>query len=163
MRGARAPSGQIDPTRPPFGFGFGLFQGARLAQSADQTYHRVLDQTLAPLLAQRLALALRQEADPVARYDALRISLMLLTPGHLQRDEVRRWAVQAFAATTATSGQGPGAGEQQEWLRHLDALLERNAVVNAMRLDEASVRTARSALAALPIEQRVYDRLLARA
>jgi type VI secretion system protein ImpL len=158
-----AASGQVDPTRPPFGFGFGLFQGARLAQSADQTYHRVLDQTLAPLLAQRLTLALRQEADPVARYDALRISLMLLTPGHLQRDEVRRWAAQAFAAPTAASGQGPGAGEQHEWLRHLDALLERNAVVNVMRLDEASVRAARSALAALPIERRVYDRLLARA
>ncbi len=158
-----ASSGQIDPTRAPFGFGFGLFQGARLARSADQTYHRVLDQTLAPLLAQRLTLALRQEADPVARYDALRISLMLLTPGHLQREEVRRWAAQAFAVPAAASGQAPGAGEQQEWLRHLDALLERNAVVNVMRLDEASVRAARSALAALPIEQRVYDRLLARA
>lgn len=158
-----ASSGRIDPTRPPFGFGFGLFQGARLAQSADQTYHRVLDQTLAPLLAQRLTLALRQETDPVARYDALRISLMLLTPGHLQRDEVRRWAAQAFAAPGAAAGQAPGAGEQQEWLRHLDALLERNAVVNVMQLDAASVRAARSALAALPIEQRVYDRLLARA
>jgi type VI secretion system protein ImpL len=161
-----ASSGQIDPTRPPFGFGFGLFQGARLAQSADQTYHRVLDQTLAPLLAQRLTLALRQDADPVARYDALRISLMLLTPDHLQRDEVRRWAAQAFAASSkgaGAPGQAPGAGEQQEWLRHLDALLERNAVVGVMRLDEASVRAARSALAALPIEQRVYDRLLARA
>ena len=158
-----ASSGQIDPTRPPFGFGFGLFQGARLAHSADQTYHRVLDQTLAPLLAQRLTLALRQESDPVARYDALRISLMLLTPDHLQRDEVRRWAAQAFAASGQAAGQAPGAGEQQEWLRHLDALLERNAVVGAMRLDEASVRAARTALAALPIEQRVYDRLLARA
>ncbi|HKX44250.1 MAG TPA: type VI secretion system membrane subunit TssM, partial [Burkholderiaceae bacterium] len=160
-----AASGQIDPTRPPFGLGFGLFQGARLARSADQTYHRVLDQTLAPLLAQRLALALQQDADPVARYDALRISLMLLTPAHLQRDEVRRWAAQAFASSSSTGapGQAPGAGEQQEWLRHLDALLERNAVVGAMRLDEASVRAARTALAALPIEQRVYDRLLARA
>ena len=160
-----ASSGRIDPTRPPFGFGFGLFQGARLARSADQTYHRVLDQTLAPLLAQRLTLALRQDADPVARYDALRISLMLLTPDHLQRDEVRRWAAQAFASSTGAGAQGqaPGAGEQQEWLHHLDALLERNAVVGAMRLDEASVRAARSALAALPIEQRVYDRLLARA
>lgn len=161
-----AASGQVDPTQPPFGFGFGLFQGARLAQSADQTYHRVLDQTLAPLLAQRLTLALRQDADPVARYDALRISLMLLTPAHLQRDEVRRWAAQAFASASTGAGalgQAPGAGEQQEWLRHLDALLERNAVVNVMRLDEASVRAARASLAALPIEQRVYDRLLARA
>ena len=160
-----ASSGQIDATRAPFGFGFGLFQGARLARSADQTYHRVLDQTLAPLLAQRLSLALRQEADPVARYDALRISLMLLTPAHLQRDEVRRWAAQAFApsAGAGAQGQAPGAGEQQEWLRHLDALLERNAVVSVMRLDEASVRAARAALGALPIEQRVYDRLLARA
>ena len=160
-----AASGRVDPNHAPLGFGFGLFQGERLARSADQTYHRVLDQTLAPLLAQRLTRALRQEADPAARYDALRIGLMLLMPDHLRRDEVRRWAAQAFAtpAAAATGGQAPGAGEQQEWLRHLDALLERNAVVDAMRLDEASVRAARSALAALPIEQRVYDRLLARA
>jgi type VI secretion system protein ImpL len=164
-----ASTGQVDPARPPFGFGFGLFQGPRLAQSAQQTYHRVLDQTLAPVLAMRLTQALRQESDPAARYEALRISEMLVTPGRLQRSEVRRWAAQAFAApavpraASAAGAQTPGPGEQQELLRHLDALLERNAVMGAVRLDEGSLRAARSALAGVPLQQRVYDRVLARA
>jgi type VI secretion system protein ImpL len=162
-----AASGQVDPAKPAWGFDFGLFQGPRLARSAEQTYHRVLDRTLAPLLARRLAQALRQEADPAARYEALRVGLMLATPGRLQRGEVRRWAAQAFAApapaASGAGGQAPGAGEQQEWLRHLDALLERNAVLDAVRLDDATIRSARAALAGIPLEQRIYERLMRRA
>lgn len=162
-----ASSGDIDADHAPWGFDFGLFQGPRLARSADQTYHRVLDRTLAPLLAQRLAQALRQESDAVGRYEALRVTLMLATPSRLQRAEVRRWAARAFgapgAAPASQGGEAPGAGEQQEWLRHLDALLERNAVLEAVRIDDATLRAARAALAGVPLEQRVHDRLLRRA
>ncbi|MEP7280362.1 MAG: type VI secretion system membrane subunit TssM, partial [Rubrivivax sp.] len=49
-----------DPAHADWGFGFGLFQGPRLAQSAAQAYHRALDRTLAPLLAERLTEALRR-------------------------------------------------------------------------------------------------------
>jgi type VI secretion system protein ImpL len=159
------------PQAPP-GFGFGLFQGPRLAQAADQTYHRVLDQTLAPLLVERLSQALRQESDPIARYDALRITLMLVTPERLQRAEVRRWAAEAIAApgamppaggASAPASTAPGLGEQQEWLRHLDALLERNAVIQVVRLDDNLVRAARAGVANLPFAQRVQQRLVARA
>ncbi len=176
LLGQLASSGGVDPMQPPPGFGFGLFQGPRLAQAADQTYHRVLDQTLAPLLAQRLSQALRQEGDPLARYDALRITLMLSAPERLDRAEVRRWAAQAIAspATEATSppnvspaveprSLAPGRGEQQEWLRHLDALLERNAVLQVVRFDEGLVRSARAAVASVPFAQRVHERLLGRA
>ena len=181
MLSTLAANGAVDPTRPPLGFGFGLFQGPRLAQSADQTYHSVLDRTLAPLLAERLAQALRHEKDAAARYDALRITLMLATPERLQRAEVRRWATDAIAtpgaapvaAAAAASGAAPsplpspslapGLGEQHEWMRHLDALLERNAVLQVVRLDEALVRVARAAVADVPFAQRVHERLLRRA
>jgi type VI secretion system protein ImpL len=158
LLGQLASSGEIDPADAPWGHGLGLFQGPRLARSAEQTYHRVLDRSFAPLVVDRLEQALRQEADPAARYEALRIGLMLVTPGRLQRGEVRRWAAQWVG-----SGAGPAAGEQQDWLRHLDALLERNAVLDVMRLDDATVQAARAALASVPIEQRVHDRLLRRA
>ncbi|HSW08444.1 type VI secretion system membrane subunit TssM [Aquabacterium sp.] len=162
-----AASGSIDPAEAPWGLGFGLFQGPRLARSAEQTYHQVLDRSFAPLLAERLTQALQQEADPITRYDALRVALMLTTPGRLQRGEVRRWAAQAFSAApvtgSAAGGASPGAAEQQEWLRHLDALLERNAVLGVLQLDGAAVRTARAALAGVPFEQRVHERLLRRA
>ena len=159
-------SGAIEPGHSPWQLDFGLFQGPRLAQSAQQTYQRVLEQTLAPLLAQRLTQAIRRDADTAARYEALRVGLMLTTPQRLQRDEVRRWAVQAFAGVGADAGkgqgQGPGAGEKQEWLRHLDALLERNAVLDWVRLDEAGVKAARAALVAVPLDQRVHERLMRR-
>lgn len=163
-----ASSGQIDPADAPWALDFGLFQGPRLARSADQAYHRVLDRTLAPLLAERLTQSLRQSGDTEARYEALRIGLMLATPGRLRRGEVRRWAAQAFSAAApaqAASGivQAPGAGEVQEWLRHLDALLERNAVLEATRLDDATLRAARADLASVALEQRIYERLLRRA
>ena len=157
-----AASGGIDPEAAPPGLGLGLFQGPRLAQSAEQAYHRVLDRSFAPLVVERLATALRQERDPAARYEALRIALMLVTPERLQRSEVRRWAEHAYAAP-GSAAVAPGAGEQQDWLRHFDALLERNAVLEAMRLDDATLQAARAALAAVPLEQRVHERLLRRA
>ena len=157
-----AASGGVDPEAAPAGLGLGLFQGPRLARSAEQTYHRVLDRSFAPLVVQRLASALRQERDPATRYEALRVALMLVTPERLQRGEVRRWAEHAYAASGGAA-VAPGAGEQQDWLRHVDALLERNAVLQAMRLDAATLQAARAALAAVPLEQRVHDRLLRRA
>ncbi|WP_284618010.1 type VI secretion system membrane subunit TssM [Aquabacterium humicola] len=175
-----AASGAIDPDSPdgvPWSHGLGLFQGPRLARSAEATYHRVLDRTFAPLVVERLTQAVRQERDPATRYEALRVALMLVTPGRLQRGEVQRWAAIAYAApggagasvsgsagtASGSAAVAPGAGEQEEWLRHFDALLERNAVLEAMRLDEATLQAARSALAAVPLEQRVHDRLLRRA
>jgi type VI secretion system protein ImpL len=157
-----AASGGIDPDAPPPGLGLGLFQGERLARSAEQTYHRVLDRTFAPLVVDRLAAAVRQERDPATRYEALRVALMLVTPERLQRGEVRRWAEHAYTAP-GSAAVAPGAGEQQDWLRHFDALLERNAVLEAMRLDDATLQSTRAALAAVPLEQRVHDRLLRRA
>jgi type VI secretion system protein ImpL len=156
-----AESESVDSSRARWGSDFGLFQGPRLARSADQSYRRVLDRTLAPQLVERLNAALRQERDPAARYEALRIGLMLGEPARMQRGEVRRWAAQAFAAPG--SRIAPGAGEQQDWLRHLDALLERNALQQVLVIDPASVAAARQALLAWPIEQRVHERLLRRA
>ena len=76
---------------------------------------------------------------------------------------MRRWAAQAFAAPSPAAGQAPGAGEQQDWLRHLDALLERNAVLDALQLDDATVQAARTALAQVPVPRRIEERLLRRA
>lgn len=144
----------IDPNEPPVGFGFGLFQGPRLARSAEQAYREMLDRSLAPLLVQRLHSDLRGAEDSATRYEALRASLMLASPERLVRGELRPWAEQLV--------QAGGAGERAEWARHVDALLERSGLPEAMRFDEAEVRAARGALAALPLAQRVHERLLRR-
>ncbi len=142
----------------PAGHGFGLFQGARLARSSEQTYQRVLANTLAPVLAARLAAELRQaEADPGARYQTLKTYLMLVQPRRLDRATVRAWAAQSFA-------RGPDApvdaAQRDEWLRHVDALLERNAFQDAVAVDEPTVQAARKALVAVPLPRRVLTQLI---
>jgi type VI secretion system protein ImpL len=145
----------IDPAQPPAGFGFGLFQGPRLARSAQQAYREMLDRSLAPLLVQRLRRDLREAGDSGARYEALRASLMLSNPARLVRADVRRWAEQALAPAG-------GAGERAEWARHVANLLERSGLPEAMRPDDDGVRAARAALASLPLPQRVHELLLRR-
>ncbi|CAN7754579.1 type VI secretion system membrane subunit TssM [Variovorax sp. LjRoot84] len=145
----------IDPNEPPAGFGFGLFQGPRLARSAEQAYREMLDRSLAPLLIERLRRDLREAEDSATRYEALRASLMLASPARLVRGELRPWVEQALV-------QASGAGERVEWARHVETLLERSGLPEAMRSDDAGVRAARSALAALPLAQRVHERLLRR-
>ncbi|HEY2254897.1 MAG TPA: type VI secretion system membrane subunit TssM [Variovorax sp.] len=145
----------IDPDVPPAGFGFGLFHGPRLARSAEQSYREMLDRSLAPLLIERLRRDLREAEDSATRYEALRASLMLANPSRMVRGDLRRWVEQ-------TLDQASGAGERAEWARHAEALLERSGLPDAMRADEAGVRTARSALAALPVAQLVHERLLQR-
>lgn len=145
----------IDPDQPTAGLGFGLFQGPRLARSAEQVYRDMLDRSLAPLLAERLRRDLREAEDSATRYEALRAWLMLADPARLVRGDIRRWAAPALARIG-------GAGERADWTRHVDALLERNGLPEAVRPDEAGVRAARVALAALPLAQRVHERLLRR-
>ena len=145
----------IDPAEPPAGFGFGLFQGPRLARSAEQAYREMLDRSLAPLLIQRMRRDLREGNGSAARYEALRASLMLADPARLVRGDVQRWAEQALSRTG-------GAAERAEWARHVGNLLERSGLQEAMRPDEAGVQAARNALAALPLAQRVHEWLLRR-
>ncbi|WP_218511743.1 type VI secretion system membrane subunit TssM [Variovorax sp. dw_308] len=145
----------IDPDEPPAGFGFGLFQGPRLARSAEQAYREMLDQSLAPLLVERLRRDLREAEDSATRYEALRSALMLSDPSRLVRPELKGWVGQALA-------QASGAGERAEWSRHVDTLIERSGLPEAMRPDEAGVRAARAALAAVPPAQRVHELLLLR-
>ncbi|HSW20035.1 MAG TPA: type VI secretion system membrane subunit TssM [Ramlibacter sp.] len=145
----------IDPGQAPAGFGFGLFQGPRLARSAEQAYREMLDRSLAPLLIERLRRDLREGDDSAMRYEALRASLMLASPARLVRGDVRRWAEHSL-------GQASGAGERAEWARHVETLLERSGLPEAMRSDEAGWRAARTALAAQPLAQRVHELLLRR-
>ncbi|WP_179107097.1 type VI secretion system membrane subunit TssM, partial [Variovorax sp. KK3] len=100
----------IDPNEPPAGFGFGLFQGPRLARSAEQSYREMLDRSLAPLLVQRLQRDLREADDSAARYEALRAALMLGSPERLVRDDLRAWVEQTLA-------QASGAGERVDAAR----------------------------------------------
>ena len=151
------------PTRsirrdPRLSHSLGLFQGEKLDEAATLAYHRVLAQTLAPALAQRLAWVLRQGApNPELQYETLKTYVMLASPEHLDRDAVKGWV--AFDLET-NRGADLSVDERRELLGHIDALLSRNALQESIEIDQPLLARTRAALAATPFPQRVYRRLV---
>ena len=148
---------RVDPRDPRLSYSLGLFQGGKLDEAATQSYHRVLAQTLAPALAQRLAWVLRQgAANPELQYETLKTYVMLASPEHLDRDAVKGWV--AFDLET-NRGNDLSVEDRRELLGHMDALLSRNALQESIEIDQPLLARIRAALAATPFPQRVYRRL----
>jgi type VI secretion system protein ImpL len=153
-----AQTAEVDPRDPRLSYSLGLFQGTKLDEAANQSYHRVLGQTLAPALAQRLAWVLRQgAANPELQYETLKTYVMLASAEHLDRDAVKGWV--AFDLETNRGGD-LSADERRELLGHIDALLSRNALQESIEIDQPLLARTRAALAATPFPQRVYRRLI---
>lgn len=147
----------VDPRDARLLQGLGLFQGPKLEAAAQQSYHRLLAQTLAPALGQRLASVLRQgAANPELQYEALKTYAMLASPGNLDRDAVKGWVAFDLESNRAADLD---AGQRAELLGHLDALLARNAVHEYVDIDRAVLASTRAALGATPFPARVYQRL----
>ena len=153
-----AATDRVDPDKPRLSQSLGLFQGDKLQEAATLAYHRVLAQTLAPALAQRLAWVLRQGApNPELQYETLKTYVMLASPEHLDRDAVKGWV--AFDLET-NRGADLGVDERRELLGHIDALLSRNALQESIEIDQPLLARTRASLAATPFPQRVYRRLV---
>ena len=153
-----AATDKVDPSDPRLAQSLGLFQGEKLQEAATLSYHRVLAQTLAPALAQRLAWVLRQGApNPELQYETLKTYVMLASPEHLDRDAVKGWV--AFDLET-NRGADLSVDERRELLGHIDALLSRNALQENIEIDQPLLARIRATLAATPFPQRVYRRLL---
>ncbi|MGE0801680.1 MAG: type VI secretion system membrane subunit TssM, partial [Lautropia sp.] len=149
---------RVDPRSPRLSQSLGLFQGEKLDEGAQQSYHRVLAQTLAPALAQRLAWVLRQgAATPELQYETLKTYVMLAVPERLDRDAVKGWV--AFDLET-NRGADLSVDERRELLGHIDALLTRGTLQESLPIDQPLLARVRAQLAATPFPQRVYQRLL---
>jgi type VI secretion system protein ImpL len=148
---------RVDPASPPWSYGFGLFQGTKLAEAADQSYHRLLGQTLAPTLADRIAAVLRRgAANPELQYETLKTYVMLRTPEQLDLQAVRGW-IAFDLEVNPVPGMGPD--ERRALMKHVDALLARGAFQDAVRTDDKLIAEVRASLARTPFPQRVYERL----
>lgn len=155
VRGLAA-TDSVDPQAPQWLDRLGLFQGHKLSEAADQAYQRLLNQTLAPALANRLASALGSNAgNPELRYETLKTATMLSTPGKLDADAVRGW----IAFDLETSAPILDAERRGELLNHVDAMLARNTLIEAVQVDERVIAQVRQSLAATPFAHRVYSRL----
>jgi type VI secretion system protein ImpL len=152
-----ATTDQVTPSDPRLSYTMGLFQGGKLSAAADQAYHRLLAQTLAPLLANRMSTALKQSgANPVLQYENLKAYVMLREPDRLDLAALRGWV--AFDLESQPNiGLSPDG--QKSLLKHVDALLSRSSFQDSVTIDTELIAQARAALAATPFPQRVYERL----
>ena len=140
----------------PWSLGFGLYQGRKLDSAAKLAYERMLVDAVLPRLAIRVEEQLRAGDQPEAQYESLKSYLMMYDPtrfesaslkAHLEND----WDVRLSRELSP---------EQRETMsRHLDALLALGATVSPIPQDKALVDSVRTTLAAVPLAQRVYNRL----
>ena len=137
---------------------FGLYQGDKLGEGAQQAYRKLLRQTLLPRIVQRLENQLRRSDanNTEYLYEALRVYLMLGDAAHLDAESVAAWV-----GLDNQLNLKDASDEQKEALSaHVLALLGSYQLADAApQLDAQLIADTRLALARMPVQQRVYNRL----
>ncbi len=134
----------------------GLSQRDKLQATSRTVYRHALEWALLPRLIWRLETQLRGNLDrPDFLYEATRVYLMLGNAGPLDVSLVREWMKLDWQT------QYPGVGFaplRDALLQHLDALLAEP--LPQVQLDGGLVAAVRARIAAVPLAQRVYSRIL---
>lgn len=137
---------------------WGLGQRERLTTATTQAYSDALERMLRPRMIldlERRMPAIIQSGDTTEIYRALKVYLLLGGVGTNPDDgAIRSWFTQSWAA--AYPGR-QGLEARDRLLAHMDAMLalgkDRNKLVD---VDQATVDTARAALAQLPLDEQAY-------
>jgi len=126
----------------PWAMRWGLFQGNSLRDAARDAYARELDGAMLPQVADRFRQRLVQSAaEPEQLYQYLRGYLMLGYPAHLDKRELAALADAEWQLAYATDPDRAAA-----LAGHFRSLLEYEATLRPVALDEAIVEQARSTL-----------------
>jgi type VI secretion system protein ImpL len=157
---ARAlPGGYDDQDRSvPFLNRFGLYQGDKLGEAARIAYRKLLQDTLLPRLQQRMETQLRRNDANNAEYlyEVLRVYLMLGDASHFDAESIAAWAAIDDERVLRSASEE----QKQALAAHELALVENFRQGQALpQLDQQLISDTRLALARMPIEQRVYNRL----
>lgn len=140
----------------PWSLGFGLYQGAKLDGAARATYERMLVDAMLPRLALRVEEQLRSLDQPESHYEALKAYLMMYDP---VRFDARALKAHVEADWDVRLGREMTTVQRERLSSHLDHLLAQGPAVSPLPQDKALVDATRARLAAVPLPQRVYDRL----
>ena len=137
----------------PWSLRFGLYQGDKLGADADAAYRRALNGLLLPRLLYRLESQLRANIDNQEFvYQALKVYLMLGSPGTARQGSGREWMAADWNA------QFPGRScelTRDQLAAHLDAMLEQP--LTQIALDGNLLTDARRSLEQYPVSQRAYS------
>jgi type VI secretion system protein ImpL len=157
-RGLAAAGGQgVDHNGSvPWSLGFGLYQGRKLDGAARTAYEHMLVDAVQPRLAIRVEEQLRAGDQPESHYEALKTYLMLYDPARFDAASVKAHIENDWDARLSRE---LSVEQREAMVRHLDALLNLGAVASPLQQDKALVEATRTRLAAVPLPQRVYNRL----
>ncbi|MDV5035334.1 type VI secretion system membrane subunit TssM [Vibrio diabolicus] len=134
---------------------FGLYQGDKVSQAANNAYSDALTQYYAPLLLD--SLVTEMESNQQHReylYETLKTYLMLFNPDKYQQDEVLAWFNFYFER------QYPGELNidlRKGLLQHAQNLLENNG--QGFSYNTAAVTNAREVLTQMSLPERAYQRM----
>ncbi|MGY5740480.1 type VI secretion system membrane subunit TssM [Vibrio antiquarius] len=134
---------------------FGLYQGDKVSQGANNAYSNALTQYYAPLLLD--SLVTEMESNQQHReylYETLKTYLMLFNPDKYQQDEVLAWFNFYFER------QYPGELNldlRKGLLQHTQNLLENNG--QGFSYNTAAVTNAREVLTQMSLPERAYQRM----
>jgi type VI secretion system protein ImpL len=159
LSGVRAipTTAEVSSAAPPMNHRLGLFQGRKLDEASQQTYQRLLLNTLGPYLTQRIESVLRKGAgNPELQYETLKTYLMLRLPERLKVDDVKAWV--AFDAEV-NSGVALSKEQRDELVEHTGVLLGRNGLQGSLKFDDQLVQEVQASLSRTPFPQRVFNRV----
>ena len=146
--------------RPSLLQGFGLSQAGKLTTIANDSYHSVLRQTYLSRLMLRMEQQMRRGGPtPDYLYAALRAYISLDSRDHYDADMINGFLrvdwLENLRRETDTD-------QRTALADHLTALLEKRPVPLPLPVDENLVNRAQRELRRMPLEERVYGRLLRR-
>ncbi|HSC62473.1 MAG TPA: type VI secretion system membrane subunit TssM [Caldimonas sp.] len=141
----------------PWKLGFRLYQGPKLDSAARGSYQRMLTDAMLPRIGLRVEEQLRQASNATqTQYEALKMYLMLHDVQHFDPEALKNYLA---ADWDSQFGRSLTPEEREQLDAHLNALLAQGAAVSPLAEDKALVDYHRSHLAAVPLPQRIYDRM----
>lgn len=149
--------GYEDRTKPtPTRLTFGLYQGVKLGDAADDAYARALDDLLLPRLMGQLEVQIQASmAKPAVLYEALKVYLMLGRQGPLDSKLIEQWTNAMFAAEFPGED---GAATREALSGHVKAMLAQP--LPSLKLNGPLVEEARAVLNREPLANYLYNRIL---
>ena len=154
------PGGEADQRAhgSPWWAKFGLDQREKLGGESRRVYRRLLQQTLLPIVVERIEDELRRgdASDAAHEYEVLRAYLMLGEPAHFDAGALIGWTMRDWLRGPLQSASDI---QRAELNQHLAALLEPGEFDSNLPLDQSLIAKARAELDRVPLAQRLSGRI----
>jgi type VI secretion system protein ImpL len=140
----------------PLNFRFGLFQGDRIGDLADETYLRALRTIFLPRVALFLENQISSASQNEVKYEALKAYLMLFDDNHLDKEALIGFLSADWEHVMQESGV---TDHNEDFTSHLRASLENQPVSISWSRDDVLIASTRLSLASSSLAERILSRL----